>query len=137
MADVNPSLARWIAAPGTDPQNPLLRTTFELSAPPTSARLLVTGLADPRHRVQVCEADVSELLTRGTNVLGISLGRGFHDMSTPNVWRWEQAPWRGPVRAWAHLRVELADGTSRAIATGEGWRTAPGPISADSMYEGE
>ncbi|MGO1924517.1 family 78 glycoside hydrolase catalytic domain [Brachybacterium tyrofermentans] len=158
MADVNPSLARWIAAPGTDPQNPLLRTTFELSAPPTSARLLVTGLGafrafvngspyrpsrldpgltDPRHRVQVCEADVSELLTRGTNVLGISLGRGFHDMSTPNVWRWEQAPWRGPVRAWAHLRVELADGTSRAIATGEGWRTAPGPISADSMYEGE
>ncbi|WP_193107208.1 family 78 glycoside hydrolase catalytic domain [Brachybacterium sp. FME24] len=158
MPDIDPALARWITAPGADPQNPLLRTTFDLPAPPTSARLLVTGLGafrayvngapyrssrldpgltDARHRVLVCEADVSALLSSGTNVLGISLGRGFHDMSTPNVWRWEQAPWRGPVRAWAQLRIELADGSSRAIATGEGWRTAPGPISFDSMYEGE
>ena len=158
MTDIDPTLARWITAPGEDPQNPLLRTSFELSAPPTSARLLVTGLGvfrafvngepyrdtrldpgltDARRRVLVCEADVAALLRRGTNVLGIALGRGFHAMTTPNVWRWEQAPWRGPVRAWAHLRIDLADGSSHAVSTGEGWRTGPGPISHDSMYEGE
>ncbi|GAA1490152.1 family 78 glycoside hydrolase catalytic domain [Brachybacterium sacelli] len=158
MTDIDPTLARWITAPGEDPQNPLLRTTFELPFPPTAARLQVTGLGvfrafvngepyrssvldpgltDARHRVLVCEADVAPLLRAGTNVLGIALGRGFHAMTTPNVWRWEQAPWRGPVRAWAHLRIELADGSSHAVTTGEGWRTAPGPISADSMYEGE
>ncbi|MDN5685225.1 MAG: glycoside hydrolase family 78 protein [Brachybacterium sp.] len=158
MTDIDPTLARWITAPGEDPQNPLLRASFELSAPPTSARLLVTGLGvfrafvngepyrstrldpgltDARRRVLVCEADVAALLHRGTNVLGIALGRGFHAMTTPNVWRWEQAPWRGPVRAWAHLRIELADGSSHAVTTGSGWRTIPGPISHDSMYEGE
>lgn len=158
MTDLDPALARWITAPAEDPQNPLLRTTFELSSPPLSARLLVTGLGafrafvgespfrssrldpgltDPRRRVLVCEAEVSSLLGVGENVLGIALGRGFHAMDTLNVWRWEQAPWRGPVRAWAHLRIEQADGTSRVISTDESWRTAPGPVLHDSMYEGE
>lgn len=158
MPDIDPSLAQWITAPGEDPQNPLLRLAFELTSPPVSARLLVTGLGtfraylngapvsdgrldpgltDPRRRVQVCEVDVSALLEQGENVLAIDLGRGFHAMSTPNEWRWHLAPWRGPVRAWAQLRLELADGTVTALSTGEGWRTRPGPVTFDSMYEGE
>ncbi|MGO3208772.1 MAG: family 78 glycoside hydrolase catalytic domain [Brachybacterium sp.] len=158
MPDIDPALARWITAPGEDPQNPLLRMSFELASPPVAARLLVTGLGtfraylngapisdglldpgltDPRRRVQVCEVDAAELLTRGENVLGIELGRGFHAMTTPNEWRWHLAPWRGPVRAWARLRIDLADGTTRALSTGEGWRTRPGPVVFDSMYEGE
>jgi alpha-L-rhamnosidase len=156
--DIDPALATWITAAEEDPQNPLLRTVFELPAPPVSARLLVTGLGtfragingvevddarldpgltDPRARVQVRELEVGALLHRGENVLGIELGRGFHAMTTPNVWRWELAPWRGPVRAWAHLRVHLADGSSRAVTTGPDWRTRPGPVVFDSMYEGE
>ena len=156
--DIDPALAAWITAGEQDPQNPLLRTVFELSAPPVSARLLVTGLGtfragingvevddarldpgltDPRARVQVRELEVGALLHRGENVLGIELGRGFHAMTTPNVWRWELAPWHGPVRAWAHLRMHLADGSSRAVTTGPDWRTRPGPVVFDSMYEGE
>src|SRR5690606_5704951 len=145
-------------APGEDPQNPLLRLSFELDAPPVSARLLVTGLGtfraalngaevddarldpgltEPRGRIQVLELAVGARLHRGEDVLGIELGRGFHAMTTPNEWRWHLAPWRGPVRAWAHLRMHLADGSSRAVATGQDWRTRPGPVAFDSMYEGE
>lgn len=158
MPDIDPTLARWITAPDEDPQNPLLRLAFELSSPPVAAQLLVTGLGtfraslngipvsdgrldpgltDPRRRVQVCEVEAAALLTRGENVLAIELGRGFHAMTTPNEWRWQLAPWRGPVRAWARLRLDLADGTTRALSTGEGWRTRPGPVVFDSMYEGE
>lgn len=158
MPEIDPALARWITAPGEDPQNPLLRLAFALGSPPVTGRLRVTGLGtfrahlnaepvsagrldpgltDPRRRVQVCDLDVSALLRSGQNVLGIELGRGFHAMRTPTVWRWHEAPWRGPVRAWAHLRVELADGTVRAVTTGDGWLTRPGPVVSDSMYEGE
>lgn len=158
MPEIDPTLARWITAPGEDPQNPLLRLAFALDAPPVSARLLVTGLGtfrahlngspvsagrldpgltDPRKRVQVCELEVAELLHHGQNVLAIELGRGFHAMSTPNEWRWHLAPWRGPVRAWAQLRADLADGATRAVSTGPEWRTRPGPVTFDSMYEGE
>ncbi len=158
MPEIDPALARWITAPEEDPQNPLLRLSFTLDSPPLAARLLVTGLGtfrahlngmpvgegrldpgltDPRRRVQVCGGDVAAQLRRGENVLAIELGRGFHAMTTPNVWRWHLAPWRGPVRAWSHLRVDLADGTARALATGTGWVTRPGPVTFDSMYEGE
>lgn len=158
MPEIDPALARWITAPGEDPQNPLLRLAFTLGSPPVAGRLRVTGLGtfrahlngapvsdgrldpgltDPRRRVQVCDLDVSALLRSGENVLGIELGRGFHAMRTPNVWRWHEAPWRGPVRAWAHLRVDLADGSARALTTGEDWLTRPGPVVVDSMYEGE
>lgn len=158
MPDIDPSLAQWITAPGADPQNPLLRLAFELPSPPVAARWLVTGLGtfrayvngvpigegrldpgltDPRRRVQVVEADAGPLLRQGENVLAIELGRGFHAMSTPNEWRWHLAPWRGPVRAWAQLRLELADDTVTALATGQDWRTCPGPVTVDSMYEGE
>ena len=44
VTETTPSTASWITAPGTDPQNPLLRRTFTTSPPVTSARLLVTGL---------------------------------------------------------------------------------------------
>ena len=158
MTGIDPDLARWISAPGTDPQNPLLRTRLVLGSPPTSARLLVTGLGvfrsflngapapasrldpgltDARARVPVCGTEVTELLTPGENILAIALGRGFHDMATPNEWRWDQAPWRGPVRAWAHLEVACADGSTLTVTTGDGWRTSPGPVTFDSMYEGE
>ena len=158
MTGIDPDLAQWISAPGADPQNPLLRTRLVLGSPPTSARLLVTGLGtfrsfvngvpapasrldpaltDARVRVPVCQTEVSELLTTGENILAIALGRGFHAMATPNEWGWDTAPWRGPVRAWAHLEVTCADGSTLTVATGEGWRTRPGPVTFDSMYEGE
>ena len=123
MSDIDPSLARWVTAPGEDPQNPLLRLSFELPSPPLAARLWVTGLGtfrahvngtevnrgrldpgltDPRRRIQVVEVEAAPLLVQGRNVLAVELGRGFHAMTTPNEWRWHRAPWRGPVRAWAH-----------------------------------
>lgn len=158
MFEFDPGLARWITAPGEDPQNPLLRIRVTLEAAPSSAKLLISGLGvfrsfvngvpapssrldpgltDPRSRVPVCEVEVGTLLTEGENVLAIALGRGFHSLGTANVWRWDQAPWRGPVRAWAHLEVTRADGTVTTVSTNEEWRTRPGPVTFDSMYEGE
>ncbi|UVY83884.1 glycoside hydrolase family 78 protein [Brachybacterium sp. NBEC-018] len=158
MPPIDASPARWITAPGPDPQNPQLRTVVEVPAPVRSATLRVTGLGtfrahlggrevgpgrldpgltDPRARIQVCELDVTALLSPGRSVLGIELGRGFHALTTPTVWRWEQAPWHGPVRAWAHLVAELEDGSTLEVATGEHWQVRPGPITADSMYAGE
>jgi len=155
---IDASPARWITAPGPDPQNPQLRTVVEVPSPVRSATLRLTGLGtfrahlggrevgpgrldpgltDPRARIQVCELDVTTLLSPGRSVLGIELGRGFHALTTPTVWRWEQAPWHGPVRAWAHLHAELEDGSTLEAATGEHWQVRPGPITADSMYAGE
>src|SRR5690625_3663244 len=99
-------------APRRPPPRPPPRPRAAPAAPPVAARLLVTGLGacrafltgapapasrldpgltDARARVPVCEVEVTELLGTGENVLAIALGRGFHNMATPNEWRWDQA----------------------------------------------
>src|SRR5699024_11206145 len=107
MPDLDPDLARWITAPGDDPQNPLLRTRLTLDSPPVSARLLVTGLGafraflngapapaswldpgltDARARVPVCEVEVTEVLGTGENDQAIDLGCGVDKISPRTVW---------------------------------------------------
>lgn len=43
---------------------------------------------------------------------------------------------RRPLGAWK-TGGTLADGSSRTVATGQDWRTRPGPVAFDSMHEGE
>ena len=158
MTETTPSTASWITAPGSDPQHPLLRTTFNPQAQVTSARLLVTGLGafhahlngsrvsadelapgqtDFAKTVLLNTYDVTALIDDGTNALAIEVGRGFYAMTTPNVWGWHTAPWRNSCRALAELHLSYTDGTTEMITTGPGWKASTGPITADSMYAGE
>src|SRR6476661_6326788 len=153
-----PSTATWITAPGSDPQHPLLRTTFNLRAQVTSASLLVTGLGafhahlngsrvsadqlapgqtDFGKTVLLNAYDVTAMIDEGTNALAIEVGRGFYAMTTPNVWGWHTAPWRNSCRALAELHLSYTDGTTEVITTGPGWKASTGPITADSMYAAE
>src|SRR5690625_7900870 len=111
MPDLDPDLARWITAPGDDPQNPLLRTRLTLDSPPVSARRLVSGLGafraflngapapasrldpgltDARARVPVGAGEVTVLVGPGDDVLAIALGRGRQTMATRDQWRGAQ-----------------------------------------------
>jgi alpha-L-rhamnosidase len=158
VTETTPSIASWITAPGSDPQHPLLRTTFTPRGHVTSARLLVTGLgAFHAHlngaRVSLDELapgqthfgrtallmayDVTELIDEGVNALAIEVGRGFYAMTTANVWGWHTAPWKDSCRALAELHLTYADHTAELIGTGPGWKASTGPITADSVYGGE
>src|SRR5699024_4851732 len=46
-------------------------------------------------------------------------------------------PWRGPGRGWAHMGGTGPDESTGGATPGAGWRTRPGPVTFDSMYEGE
>lgn len=150
--------ARWIAAPGADPQHPLLRTTFEVPGEVARATLLVSGLgvfhahlngqpvADTElepgqtnfaRTALLCSYDVTSLVHPGRNAIGIELGRGFYAMDQENVWDWHRPPWRDSLRAVAELHLELADGTTQVVETGPDWQATTGPITRDSMYGGE
>ncbi|MFE4643223.1 alpha-L-rhamnosidase N-terminal domain-containing protein, partial [Streptomyces sp. NPDC056730] len=94
-----------IAAP--EAPAPLLRREFTVSGPVSRARLYISGLAyytaelngkriggqvlDPAftdydETVLYAVHDVTSLLRRGANAIGVTLGRGFYGMTTPNVW---------------------------------------------------
>jgi alpha-L-rhamnosidase len=101
-------------------------------------QVLDTGHTDYEERVLYAVQDVTDLLDRGSNAIGVELGRDWYALTTENVWGWERAPWR---RDHPHLslqlEVELADGSREVVSTDGSWRVADGPTTFDSIYCGE
>ncbi len=141
----------WIGAP-VDVASPLLRNAFDLTKPVTRARLHISGLgwyelylngqrvgdhvldpatSDYTQRVLYVTYDVTEQLQSGANVVGVMLGNGWY--SEPG---WEHRYGDSP-RLRMQMTVEQIDGSTTVIASGAGWKTAPGPITRNDLYGGE
>ncbi|WP_114558540.1 alpha-L-rhamnosidase [Desertihabitans aurantiacus] len=112
----------------------LHRTTLD-GAPVTDARL-ESGLS--HYGARVLYSSYSVELGPGDHTIGVELGRGFYAMTTVNVWRWEQAPWRDLRKALVQLELLDADGHVVDVVTSDAhWRWTSGPTRFDSYYEGE
>lgn len=148
--------AQWIGAgtrtiPGWAP---LLRREFESDGPVLRARLFVVGLGyaevslngervgdrllDPAQtdydeRVFVTTHDVTQLVTPGTNALGVMLGDGFYSQS--RVW----AEWMsyGPPVLLLQLVLDFADGRRRVVVSDSAWKQKPGPVTLNNVFAGE
>ena len=146
-----------VAGPGsvtTDAS--LLRKDFELSSDVREARLSITALGayeaflngkqvapgtllspgwtDFHKRVLYQTYDVTSLLQRGANTVGVTLGGGWY--SSPMAWvGFRYTP--GPELLRAQLDMTLADGRHERIVTDPSWRTAASPITFAEIYGGE
>lgn len=136
---------------------PMLRHEFDLPRLPAQrARLYVTahGLAEieingvrvgdeellpgwtPYHqRLRVHTVDVADLLRPGANVIGAWLADGWFR----GRFGFEGGNWNiygEHVGLFAQLEVTTEEGT-QIVATGPQWRSAPGPLTRASLYDGE
>jgi alpha-L-rhamnosidase len=86
-------------------------------------KLLDPGATDYSKTVLYSAYDVTDLLAGGLNVAGIMLGTG----------------WAGFPRALLQLNITFADGSKKEVCTdwGIGWMVARGPITCNSIYDGE
>lgn len=147
----------WITSGDDGPVAPLLRREFTVPAGAVAGLLHVAGLG--LHRTTLDGRPVSDArlesgisaydrriahssypvaLEPGPSVLGVELGRGFYAMTTPNVWGWHQAPWRGLRMALVQLELLDADGERLGlVVSDDAWRWSPGGTRFDSLYEGE
>ncbi|GGW46968.1 family 78 glycoside hydrolase catalytic domain [Streptomyces griseoloalbus] len=137
---------------------PLLRRAFTVRKGISAARLYISGLAyyeahlngrrvgrqvldpgftDYDETVLYAVHDVTGLLERGENALGVTLGRGFFGMTTPNVWNWHRPPWHGEPRLLAQLEIDHPDGSRTTVASDGDWRLTEGPTRTNSLYAGE
>jgi alpha-L-rhamnosidase len=147
-----------VSVPVPERPAPLLRREFTVDRPIARARLRISGLAyyeaeinGTRVGAQVLDPgftdydetvlhathDVTPLLSRGANAIGVTLGRGFYGMTTPNVWNWHLASWHGEPRLLAELEIDHPDGTSTVVASDADWRLTDGPTLSNSLYAGE
>jgi hypothetical protein len=154
--------ARWIAPPAAAATNfacPLFRKEFVLEGQPRRAWLRIVGLGDFDARVNgrrvadtginepwsqyektiyYGEFDVSALVGKGTNCVGVMLGNSFWNNPDPPKGRYNKhGPQRKadePFLLCAEIRLE---GSRGSVATDETWRAADGPVVFSHVYAGE
>ena len=100
-------------------------------------RELDPGHTDYTRRVLHSTYDVTKLLQRGRNLIGIRLGNGWFHLPSMDLFGNERAPWTAPPQALLNLRVEYVDGTEEAIATDGSWQWSTGPVTYNSVRGGE
>jgi len=130
----------------------LLRREFEIAGDVAEARAYVSGLGyyelringsrvgdralDPpwseyTKTVYYSVYDVTGLVKRGANAVGIVLGRGRYGQ------RFRGVKYYGEPRAIVMLRVKLSDGRLVEVVSDESWRCLEkGPILSDDIYNG-
>lgn len=137
---------------------PYFRTEFRVAKPVKYARayIAVAGLyelsingdrvgdhrLDPMYtrfdrRTLYVVHDVTSQLRAGANAVGVVLGNGWYNHQSLAVWDFHQAPWRNRPAFCLDLRIVYEDGSEETIASGSEWKTASGPITANSIYTGE
>ncbi|HXR66593.1 MAG TPA: alpha-L-rhamnosidase N-terminal domain-containing protein, partial [Ktedonobacteraceae bacterium] len=153
--------ADWIhlplAVPANNPCTPprYLRRPFSASREVQRARLYITakglyeatlngqrvgnawltpGWTDYDERVQYQTYDVSELIARGENVLGVILGSGWYSghISNSGPYFYGSSP-----QLLAQLELEYSDGTIERVVSDEQWRASTGPLIMADLLKGE
>ncbi len=92
--------------------------------------MLDPATTDYKKRILYVTYDVSDMLIRGTNALGVMLGNGWY--CEPGALRYGDSP-----RLLLQMNIEYADGTSKAIKTDPSWKVAEGPITRNNLWGGE
>jgi alpha-L-rhamnosidase len=96
--------------------------------------LLAPGWTDFHKRVLYQTYDVTSLVSRGANMIGVLLGGGWY--SSPMTWAGVRVM-PGPNLLRAQLELTFTNGVHQTIVTDPSWLTAPAPISFSEIYGGE
>ena len=79
--------------------------------------------------------DVTDMLAKGNNTLGVSLGNGFYYIPSE---RYRKATGAyGYPKMICHLRIQFTDGSTQNIVSDASWKTTTSPIIFSSIYGGE
>ncbi len=154
--------ARWITAGDCRRRDEALaalylRRGFSLKRTPKSAVLYISGLGyfeahingkkvgddflstpytsyDKRILYRVF--DVTDMLNKGDNAIGVILGNGFYNCFTIDEWQTNTAPWRDVPKLACELHIDCGDGYE-IIKTDRSWSSVKGPVTFNSIRNGE
>jgi len=156
--------AKWIGGQVQTNRNgiapaPMLRKSFTLSDNVKMAKVYVCGLglfdlringkvsddsvlkpADTQYEdtVSYCVYDVTSLLKKGENAMGVELGGGFYNLNEAISVNFVNGVWRDDPKLLLELHVEYENGSKEVIVSDESWRcNDDGPVRYNSIYCGE
>ncbi len=148
---------KWEAVDSMASRSILLREEFDLPKKIAEATVYVCGLghyelsvngtkvgdgeftplwSDYDKTVYFNTYDVTPLVRRGENAIGVLLGNGFYNVVRGSRYSKLQVGF-GPETLWLKMVVRYSDGSTETIATGDGWKYDLSPITFHSIYGGE
>jgi len=137
---------------------PLFRKKFNISRPIRSIRgyiaaaglfeLFINGEKVGNHRLDPMYTrfdrrtlyvthDLTPLVKKGENAVGVMLGNGWYNHQSTAVWYFDQAPWRARPRFCMDIRITYTDSSVETISSGTEWKTALSAVVFNSIYTGE
>ncbi len=96
---------------------------------------LTPGWTDYDKRCLYNTYDVTDLVGKDNNVLGVMVGNGFYNINRERYFKLTDA--FGYPKLICCLKIVFEDGQEEHIITDESWKTAPSPITYSSIYGGE
>jgi alpha-L-rhamnosidase len=97
---------------------------------------LTPGWTSYTKRLQYQVYDVSNLLTKGSNTIGVQIGSGWY--RTPLAWNNNRNIWGEKTGLLMQLEIKYEDGSSETIVSDGSWKTSDsGPIRFSEIYNGE
>jgi alpha-L-rhamnosidase len=96
---------------------------------------LTPGFTDYARRVNYQTYDVTQLLVKGANAVGVLLGDGW--FASGMAWTGEHFAILPPTRLLAQLDIQYSDGTRANVVSDESWKCAQSPILTSTIYGGE
>ncbi|MCI8633977.1 MAG: family 78 glycoside hydrolase catalytic domain [Lachnospiraceae bacterium] len=146
--------ASWITAPELSTENPVFTRSFTLPADTVSARIYATGLGE--YQLYLDGQKVGrEYLTPGCNhydawiqyqTYEVQLAAGEHQLAIALGNGWYKSPMVSPttdciygdtLKALLEMHAQLEDGSTWVLGTDESWSAQAGPITFNTIYDGE
>ncbi len=86
-------------------------------------------------RVYYVTHDVTNMLKKGENAIGVLLGNGWYNQRDRQV---EGPMWYGPPKCILEMELKFADGSVQRVITDKTWKMSlDGPIVRNSIFIGE
>ncbi len=103
-----------------------------------SNELLNPAFTDYQKRVFYKSYDVTRMVQKGENTIGVILGNGWFNLVIPHVLRFYAADYIDTPRLLFQLDLFYGDGTQKTIVSDNTWRfSTNGPIRFNNILSGE
>ncbi|MDQ2665698.1 MAG: glycoside hydrolase family 78 protein [Gemmatimonadota bacterium] len=98
-------------------------------------QMLAPGWTSYDKRLEYQSYDVTDLVKRGRNAVGVTLGDGWYRGRL--AWETRRNTYGKQVALLAQVVVTYADGHQQVIGTDGSWKASTGPILDSDIYNGE
>ncbi len=107
----------------------------QLNGRPISEDCLAPGWTSYQERLQYQTYDVTDLLSRGDNAIGVTVGDGWFRGNLG--WSGQRGVYGDRLALLAQLELTYRDGRVVKVLSGPDWTAHPSPILSSDLYNGE